>query len=102
MDSFIKKGNSMTSSTQTTINQLMKKELREEVCQQIARFFYACAIPFNCVNHPEFGKMLQLVGKYGCGLKPPSYHEIREKYLNKEVTNIEELVNEYKAEWKKT
>ncbi|KAJ9185128.1 hypothetical protein P3X46_004790 [Hevea brasiliensis] len=40
LDAFVKRGHSMTRSTQTTINQLMKKELREEACQQITCFFF--------------------------------------------------------------
>ncbi|XP_052200522.1 uncharacterized protein LOC127806938 [Diospyros lotus] len=105
MDTFVTKGkwsSSATGSGQTTLNQMLKRELREDCCQQIARFFYACAIPFNCVKHPEFAKMLELVGKFGSGLKPPSYHDIRVKYLKKEVTHITELLEEYKDEWKKT
>ncbi|XP_052176679.1 uncharacterized protein LOC127790982 [Diospyros lotus] len=104
MDTFVTKGkwsSSATGSGQTTLNQMLKRELREDCCQQIARFFYACAIPFNCVKHPEFAKMLELVGKFGSGLKPPSYHDIRVKYLKKEVTHTMELLEEYKTEWKK-
>ena len=36
------------------MNQIYKKEERQLVCQQIARFFYTSAIPFNCVNNPVF------------------------------------------------
>ncbi|KAF7832438.1 Glutathione S-transferase 1 [Senna tora] len=46
----------------------------------------------------KFTKMLELVGKFEQGLKPPSYHEIREKYLNMEVNKIEEMLKEYKEE----
>ena len=47
------KGKRVTSgseSTQITLNQLLKKDLREEACRQIARFFYTSAIPFNYVK----------------------------------------------------
>ena len=99
--SIFKKRNTSQSS-QTTINQIYKKELREEACQQVARFFYTSAIPFNCVKNPEFEKMCHLIGKYGMGFKPPSYHEIREKYLKQEMTRMDEMLEEHKAEWKKT
>ena len=46
--------------------------------------------------------MIELVGKFGCGLKPSSYHEIRVKYLKKGVIRTMELLEEYKVEWKKT
>jgi len=43
-----------------------------------------------------------LVAKHGPGFKPPSYHDIREKYLKQEVDQIMTLLEEYKLEWKKT
>ncbi|XP_031392253.1 uncharacterized protein LOC116204300 [Punica granatum] len=100
---FKKKSLSIQSKQgQPTINQMMKKDLREDVCMQIARFFYTSAIPFNCVKNLEFEKMCQLIGKYGIGLKPPSYHELRDKYLRKEVDNTMSLLEEHKAMWRKS
>ncbi|XP_074293200.1 uncharacterized protein LOC141620158 [Silene latifolia] len=89
-------------SVKTTLNQKYKRGEREEVCQQIARFFYTSGIPFNVVNNPEFPIIIDMVGKFGIGLKPPSYHEIRVKFLNKEVQNVMKMLDEYKEEWKKT
>ncbi|WOL08272.1 hypothetical protein Cni_G17025 [Canna indica] len=100
--SLFKKRTANLPSRQTTINQMMKKELREDVCMQIARFFYTSAILFNCVKNPEFQKMCQLIDKYGIGLNPPSYYEIREKYLKKEVDNTMSLLEEHKVEWRKS
>jgi len=80
---------------------LLKKDIREEACRQIARFFYTSAIPFNCVKNPEFVKALELVAKHGPSFKPPSYHDIREKYLKQEVDQTMTLLEEYKLEWKK-
>jgi len=37
-----------------------------------------------CKN-PKFVKALELVAKHGPGFKPPSYHDIREKYLKQIV-----------------
>jgi len=70
-----------SGSTQTTLNQLLKKDIRKEAYRQIARFFYTSAIPFNCVKNPEFLKALELIAKHGPGFKPPSCYDIREKYL---------------------
>jgi len=67
--------------TQTTINNMFKKGMREEACQAIARFFYNNAIPFNVAKSEEFIAMLDLVSRHGLGFKPSSYHEIRVKYL---------------------
>ena len=85
-----------------TINQMLKKDIKEEACQQIARFFYTSVIPFNCVKNPEFVKALELVAQHGPGFKPPSYHDIREKYLKQEVDKTMHLLDDYKLEWKKT
>ena len=87
---------------QSTMNAMLKKDERERVCHQIARFFYTSAISFNCVNNPEFKKMIQMIGDFGRGLDPPSYHEIRVTYLKKEVDYTKAQLEEYKNEWKKT
>jgi cytochrome c551/c552 len=44
----------------------------------------------------------QLIELYGKNLKPPSYHEIRIKYLKQEVQRTMKLVAEIKEEWKQT
>jgi len=46
--------------------------------------------------------MLELVGRHGPRLKPPSYHELRVKYLKQrnEKTNL--ILEEHKLFWKKT
>lgn len=82
------------------MNQCMKRELKEEVCKKIALF--SAQVLFHCVKNLEFAKMLKLVGKYGVGLKPPSYHEIRGKYLIKEVLRVNDMLEDCRLEWKKT
>lgn len=79
----------VSRSAKSTINHMFKKDLREEACKQVARFFYAGAISFNYIKNMEFTKMCEVIGKYGQGFKPPSYHHIREKYLKQEVKNVQ-------------
>ncbi|XP_068486767.1 uncharacterized protein [Phaseolus vulgaris] len=43
-----------------------------------------------------------MIGKYGAGYKPPSYHDIRENLLKKEIDKTDLVLQEYKEEWKKT
>ncbi|KAL7597752.1 hypothetical protein Lser_V15G21850 [Lactuca serriola] len=93
---------SKKGKVQKTLNTIYKKDERERVCQQIARFFYTSVIPFNCVKNPEFHKMIDMVGESGRGLNPPSYHEIRVTLLKKEVDYTKSLVEDNKREWKKT
>nr|GEZ05088.1 hypothetical protein [Tanacetum cinerariifolium] len=58
--------------------------------------------PFKRGKNPEFGKMVQMIGEYGRGLDPPSYHEMRVTFLKKEVNYTKSLLEEYKNEWNKT
>jgi len=67
----------------------------------MARFFYNNVIPFNVANSEEFKRMVELIGRHGPGLKPPSCHEIRVKYLKQEVEKTEQIVKEHKLVWKK-
>jgi len=73
------------TSSQTTINQLFKKDQRESVCRDVARHFYDNGIPFNVSRSRSFKRMVESIANYGPGFKPPSYHEIRVKYLKEEV-----------------
>ncbi|XP_057755684.1 uncharacterized protein LOC130974860 [Arachis stenosperma] len=97
---FVTKGKG--AQVQSTINQMMKKDLKEQCDQQCAIFFYTSAIPFNVIKNPEFLKFCEMVGRYGIGYKPPSYHELRETQLKKAVNNVDEMLTEFKAEWKRT
>ncbi|GAU36121.1 hypothetical protein TSUD_374840 [Trifolium subterraneum] len=89
-------------NSQTTINSIFKKSVREDACTDIASFFYNNAIPFNAVKSEEFLKMCASVARHGMGFKPPSYHEVRVTYLNKQVEATKLIVEEHKAIWKKT
>jgi len=46
---------------------------------------YQAGIPFNTVRLHSFQTMLEAVGQFGLGLKGPSYHEVRETLLAKEI-----------------
>jgi hypothetical protein len=89
-------------STQATINSIFKKNLREEACLEIASFFYNNAIAFNVAKSDEFQKMLEMVARHGLGFKPPSYHEIRTKYLKQKMEETTKVLEEHKLIWKKT
>ncbi|XP_029153419.1 uncharacterized protein [Arachis hypogaea] len=53
-------------------------------------------------QNPKFLKFFEMVGRYGIGYKPLSYHELRETQLKKAVNNVDEMLTEFKAEWKRT
>ncbi|KAF1893107.1 hypothetical protein Lal_00015309 [Lupinus albus] len=91
----------MRVGSQPTIKSIFKKNLREETCQEIATFFYNNVIAFNVTNSDEFKKMFELVVRHDIGFKPPSYHEIRVKYLKQQVVSTKLATEEHKAFWKK-
>ncbi|XP_019238707.1 PREDICTED: uncharacterized protein LOC109218776 [Nicotiana attenuata] len=66
-----------------------------------ARWVYDAGLPFNCVNYDTFGDFIEAVGQYGPGMKPPTYHEIKGPYLNKEVEETNKIIEEHKVVWNK-
>jgi len=45
---------------------------------------YDAGFPFNCINYVEsFGEFIEVVGQYGPGMKPLTYHEVRVPHLKK-------------------
>ncbi|XP_052726181.1 uncharacterized protein LOC108332656 [Vigna angularis] len=80
----------------------MKKGYKEEVDAQVAKLFYTSVIPFNVIRNSAFAKLCEMIGKYGVGYKPPSYHDIREKLLKQAVNKTDAILEDYKEEWKTT
>lgn len=74
-------------------------EAREKVCRGIARWFYDAGVPFNGVSYESFGEMVELIGQYGPGLKPPTMYELRVPFLRKEVDDTHSQLAEHKKEW---
>ncbi|XLT83304.1 hypothetical protein HN873_005057, partial [Arachis hypogaea] len=89
-------------NTQTIINSIFKKSLREEVWDEIALFIYNNTIPFDGARSEEYHSMFEKVGCHGLGFKPPSYDGLTEKLLKKKVESTKLTLEEYKTEWKKT
>jgi hypothetical protein len=91
----------LTTARQTTINGAFKKDIREDACKDIALFFYNNVIPFNVAKSDEYLKMFDNATKFGLGFKPPTYHEIRVKYLDYYYGEISKVVAEYRSDWEK-
>ncbi|KAH1148002.1 hypothetical protein GYH30_042913 [Glycine max] len=86
---------------QATLNKLYKKGDKDKVDDQCAEFWYTSAIPFNVIKNPAFAKFCDMVGRYGVGYKPPSYHDIREKLLKRAMAKTDVMLQEFRDEWKK-
>ncbi|OIT18874.1 hypothetical protein A4A49_55429, partial [Nicotiana attenuata] len=83
------------------VQKIAKDILRNRASRAFARWVYDAGLPFNCVNYDTFGDFIEVVGQYGPGMKPPTYHEIRGPYLNKEVEETNKIVEEHKVVWNK-
>ncbi|XP_031739008.1 uncharacterized protein LOC116402801 [Cucumis sativus] len=86
---------------QTSLNATYKKEMREHTIQRIARWFYDAGVPLNACTYESFAPMIESIGQFGPGLKPPSYHELRVPCLKKELEATNELMSNHKVEWAK-
>ncbi|XP_075495987.1 uncharacterized protein LOC142533194 [Primulina tabacum] len=60
-----------------------------------ARWMYDAGIPFNAVNYDSFKPFIEAVGQFGCGMKPPTYHEVRVTCLKKELEHTKLILKEY-------
>ncbi|XP_075103722.1 uncharacterized protein LOC142178291 [Nicotiana tabacum] len=53
-----------------------KAILRDHAVTMFARWMYDAGLPFNCVNYTDiFSAFIEVVGQYGPGMKPLTYHE---------------------------
>ncbi|MCI06915.1 HAT family dimerization domain containing protein, partial [Trifolium medium] len=59
-------------------------------------------MPLNAVQSDEFITMCDMVSRHGVGFKPPSFNEIKGKYLTDEVEFTMEALEEHRAMWKIT
>ncbi|KAK9715805.1 hypothetical protein RND81_06G190600 [Saponaria officinalis] len=84
---------------QPTINEVCRKDLRDKACREIARWFYDAGIAFHAASYESFHVMIEAVGQFGPGMKPPSMYELRVLLLNKEVQDTDLIVEEHKKEW---
>ena len=76
------KGEDSSATLSDAISQPMAW-LKEDVDKAVGRFFYGCGISFNVARSPYFKEMVNAVGSYGRGYKPPSFHSLGTKLLTK-------------------
>lgn len=88
-------------NAQSTVNDACKKEMREHAYICIARWFYDAGIPLNACNYDSFGPMIEAIGQYGVGMKPPTYYELKVPLLKKELAAMHKLMKSHKEEWAK-
>ncbi|WOH04149.1 hypothetical protein DCAR_0623557 [Daucus carota subsp. sativus] len=87
--------------SQTTIENCTKsEEEKDRVKMHIANFFYECGIPFNAANSRSYEIMVESIGQFGPGLKPPSYHELRVPLLEKAKKETDKLRERHEKAWR--
>ncbi|KAL0404532.1 UNVERIFIED_CONTAM: hypothetical protein Sradi_2094000 [Sesamum radiatum] len=82
-----KKPNEVTQQRkgkETVINEA-KKKLKENVIQKNCKWIYDADLLFNVVNYKSLRPTIEAIGQYDLSMKPPSYYEVRVKYLKKEL-----------------
>ncbi|KAL6563638.1 hypothetical protein OROGR_002597 [Orobanche gracilis] len=88
--------------SQTTIeSRLRTPEEKTRVHMHIANFFYECGIPFNAANSRSYEVMVESIGQYGPGLKPPTFHELRKPLLKKAKEDTDKLKEKHEKAWQK-
>ncbi|KAL0399918.1 UNVERIFIED_CONTAM: hypothetical protein Sradi_2335100 [Sesamum radiatum] len=53
---------------------------------------YDVDLPFNDVYYDSFMPTIEAIGQYDPGMKPPSYYEVRVKYLKKELEHTNNIL----------
>ncbi|KAL6524933.1 hypothetical protein OROMI_030526 [Orobanche minor] len=87
--------------SQTTIENCTKsEEEKERVKMHIANFFYECGIPLNAANSRSYEIMVESIGQFGPGLKPPSYHELRVPLLEKAKKETDKIKERHEKAWR--
>ncbi|XP_076917674.1 uncharacterized protein LOC143577833 [Bidens hawaiensis] len=82
-----------------TLNEVCKKELRENACREINKWFCDARIAFHAATYDSFQTMFNAVLQYGLGFKEPSMYELSVPLLRKEVEEINMQIDEHKKEW---
>ncbi|KAL0329281.1 UNVERIFIED_CONTAM: hypothetical protein Sradi_4914800 [Sesamum radiatum] len=75
-----------------------KKKLRENAAQKICTWIYDAGLPFNVVHCESLGPTIEAIGQYGPGMKPPSYYEVRVKYLKKEMEHTNNILKAWEED----
>ncbi|KAL9676498.1 hypothetical protein QQ045_004712 [Rhodiola kirilowii] len=87
--------------SQTTLEYTTKtEEEKDRVKMHISNFFYENGIPFNAAHTKSYEIMIESIGQFGPGLKPPSYDELRVPLLEKAKLETDKLRVNHEKSWK--
>ncbi|KAL9674047.1 hypothetical protein QQ045_030313 [Rhodiola kirilowii] len=81
-------------------NYTKSPEEKNRVEMHIANFFYENGIPFNVANSRSYEVMVESIGQFGPGLKPPSFHKLLVSLLEKAKSETGKLREAHEKSWK--
>ncbi|XP_022025633.1 uncharacterized protein LOC110926187 [Helianthus annuus] len=90
-----KKGGNLVGSVEHNETQ---KKLRLDAVQKFSRWMYDAGLSFNAVTYDSLGLAIEAIGRYGCGMKPPTYHEVRVPMLKLEMEHTKKLLRDNEVE----
>ncbi|KAM0918616.1 hypothetical protein ACQ4PT_008738 [Festuca glaucescens] len=79
---------------QQNINEALNKERTQQTARYVARWMYTHAIPFNAIDNDEFVEMVEAIGCFGPGFKPPSPYDLRETLLKAEYARTQSFLKD--------
>ena len=92
-------GSGSGSGSKRTIEDFLDITGREEVDAKVARFLYACGVPFNVLRSPYWHSMVKAINKAPIGYKSPGYEKARTVLLDKEKAKVKRALTRFTDGW---
>ena len=87
------------SGSKRTLEDLFDITGREEVDAKVARFLYACGVPFNVLRSPYWHSMVKSINRALVGYKSPRYEKARTVLLEKEKSKVKRALTQFIDWW---
>jgi hypothetical protein len=87
------------SGSKRTIEDFLDITGREEVDAKVARFLYACGVPFNVLHSPYWHSMVKAINKAPIEYKSPGYEKTRTVLLDKEKAKVKRALTRFTDGW---
>ncbi|KAK8921298.1 hypothetical protein KSP39_PZI020075 [Platanthera zijinensis] len=89
-------------ASQTTLeNRMRSEDERHKLRSYFARWAYESGVLFNALKSKRFHILVEAIGQYGPGFKPPSMHDYRVSLLKTEMEAIKEIKEKHQTAWRK-
>ncbi|KAK2656318.1 hypothetical protein Ddye_009370 [Dipteronia dyeriana] len=85
---------------QQSLNNTTLKERTHVTQRYVVKWVYQVGIPFNVIDNDYFLQMVEAIGLFGPGFKPPSHYILREPLLKEEIETTKEAFRKQEQSWK--